>query len=265
MKNKSVIKILNSKTLGEVSSKFMLHNHDREHELLLFIRGDAKYYVEGSTFTLKPYNLAIAGSSDLHRVMHNPKKTYERISILLDTDFFTMNDCEMYEKIFKSGIHLIASNTVLNSGIYDCITKLTEHYKNGEALLVKCKTIELLYLLNKNLDDNLTDNEQQSVVIQRIISYIGDNIADNLDLKTLSKEFFLSPNHINRLFKNRTGYTVKKYVTKKRLLYVHDLCRKGKSLIEASKIAGFTDYSSFYRTCIIETGHTPKEEYKIYK
>ena len=36
-------------------------------------------------------------------------------------------------------------------------------------------------------------------------------------------------------------------------------------LIEASKLSGFTDYSSFYRTCIIETGHTPKEEYKIYK
>ena len=49
---------------------FQLHNHD-SYEIYMFLEGDAKYIVEGNTYSLEPCDMIIIRKHEMHRVFHN--------------------------------------------------------------------------------------------------------------------------------------------------------------------------------------------------
>ena len=50
-----------------------------------------------------------------------------------------------------------------------------------------------------------------------------------------------------RQFRKITGHTILSYIRNKRLIYANELIEKGYNKSEAALIAGFGDYTSYYR------------------
>ena len=241
---------------------FRLHNHKDTQEIFIFLQGDAEFLVEGTRYSLHPYDIILAQNFEMHNIHHNNPAIYERIVIDIDNSFFVKHNCESYKEIFTNrplGVNnCIPASAVIKYGIPDLLKRLflylNDSDDNGIAAL--SSIIELLYLLNRigtKTDKGSFHNDQ----IKDIILYINDHLTELLSLDDIASRFYISKCHLCRSFKKYTGYTVNQYVTHKRLLLVRELVSNGKSWIEASEGAGFGNYSNFYKIYCRTYGHSP--------
>ena len=103
-----------------------------------------------------------------------------------------------------------------------------------------------------------TDNK----LINEILTYINENICENLTLENLANRFFVSKYYLSHLFKTCTNFTLNNYVAHKKIIYADELIYSGKSAIESCFAVGFNNYSNFYRTYKKILGRTPGNKNK---
>lgn len=245
------------------NAKFCLHSHD-SYEILLFIQGDSRYVVEGNTYSLEPYDVMILRKNEMHRIYHNSESTYERCILMVEPEFFTEHNCKELEEEFlkktNGARNKIDAELCVSSGLYDAFLRLqkyTNNFKNLYTPIADALITEILYLINNVKlfsKDDTTDSQLKS-----IISYINNNYTDEISLNELAEQFFISKYHLCRIFKEGTGITVHNYITNKRLMRVKELKSEGYSMGEAAMLAGFGNYSSFYRAYQKNYGFAPSD------
>ena len=241
---------------------FYLHLHD-EYEIFMFLKGEAKYVVEGNYYDLEPNDIIVIKKYQMHRIYHNSCTPYRRFICMIKPAFFQADECQEYEEAFlnlseKIG-NKIDAETVISSGLLDIITRLKKYSESAgrySPVTLSAMT-EMLYLIN-NIKMNPTKNTI-SPRVKHIISYINNNFTKNITLDELEKQFYISKYHLCHLFLQSTGLTIHQFITKKRLALAKDLIDSGKSISEAARISGFNTYSSFYRAYVNEHNQAPKK------
>ncbi len=245
-----------------VNEKYYLHSHDYI-EILLFVSGDSRFNIEGTIYQLKPYDMMVVPSNDLHRVIHLSSAKYERYVIQFTNDFFSKNNCPQYAEVFKKENgrlqNYIPAEIVMKSGMDKVVKKATEYQLMGESPVANAAMVELIYLIKKNTGSATFEGEN-SQYVQRAIEYIGKNLTEELNIENISRACNVSAPHLRREFKKHMHTTIPKYVTYKRLILAKELCRMGKSMLEASQEVGFASYSSFYRAYVSEYKKTPRAD-----
>lgn len=251
------------------ASSFMLHNHNDMYEILMLLRGNCKFRVEGTVYYMQPQDIVIAQSYEMHMMCHEePISPYERIVITLHDSFFIKNDCEEFKKIFTNrplGVNNHMSAELVRRNHIPQIVQSIDKYLNeggsdsGIDVVIKSKIIELLYNLNR-ISIKSEKNSFCDERVKKILLYINDNITAPLTLDSIAEQFFVNKYHLCHMFKQQTGMTINRYITYKRILLVRELYTKGYSLIDASSEAGFGNYSNFYKMYLRETGKSPKAD-----
>lgn len=242
--------------------KFKLHNHIG-YEILVFLKGDADFIVEGNSYALKPMDIILTRNDEMHRILNTSHRTYERIVIHLQDSFFSDPMASQYTEIFlnrKAGeSNLIERDAVKKSGIFDILLRIEKYVKEQNPqneLVIRCALTELLHQLNElKTSGGIVQNE----TVKNIIEYINSHLRDDLTLDSLAEKFYISKYYLCRCFKQFTGFTVNRYITHRRIMLVRELHREGKSLSAASSEAGFSNYSNFYKAYVNETGYPPSE------
>ncbi|KUJ62736.1 AraC family transcriptional regulator [Flavobacteriaceae bacterium CRH] len=102
--------------------------------------------------------------------------------------------------------------------------------------------------------------------INNILSFIDENLDQDLTLETIAKIGNYSPFHLHRIFKAITNETINEYITRKRieksaLILLH---KREITISELSLQYGFNSNSSFTRTFKKFYGISPKEFRKTY-
>ena len=97
--------------------------------------------------------------------------------------------------------------------------------------------------------------------INKVLTFIDENLDSELSLETISNIAFYSQFHLHRLFKAMTNETLNSYITRKRvertaMLLIH---RKEYSVAEIAVKYGFNSDSSFSRTFKKIYGQSPSE------
>lgn len=242
------------------NDNFYLHNHDY-YEIYMFSKGDSEYLVEGNTYTLEPGDIIIIRRNEMHRVYHKSDAEYTRTVIEVYPAFFVENNCPEYEAPFyntEATGNKISAELARKTGLTDAIARL-RHYcrdtQDSDSPVCRSILVEILYLISR-ITTFLGDDTHDDLV-KRILLYINNNYTDSINLDSLSERFFVSKYHICKIFKNGTGHTVHSYVTRKRITRVRELRKQGKSISEAAYLAGFGNYTSFYRAYLKEYGVPP--------
>jgi AraC-type DNA-binding domain-containing proteins len=250
-----------------------IHHHDF-YELYYFISGDVKYLIEGKVYYLKPGNLVLINSKELHQaVINSGENTYERIVLWIDKAFLQQLSTSKTElaACFESD----DKRNVLEIGLEDqknirsLLNKIIslENYNGvGYELLYKVYIIELMIYIN-----NLAFNTQsggnieikKSKLIDHIIGYINNHIDEDITIDDIAKEFYISKFHLSRKFKKYTGTTIHRYIIQKKLIEAKELILKEMQIKDVYKQCGFGDYSNFFRAFKNEYGITPKQFYEV--
>ena len=249
------------------NKNFVLHNHENLLEMLIFISGDAEFRVEGAVYDLNPYDTVIASNYEMHRIIHHSDAPYERIVINIPVDFFADNNCEEFSGLFFNrapGEHnLISGAAAENTYFKNACERLVHYAENGESdIVLNCVIIEMISILFKCRDKSAAENSCGNKYIRDVILYINENLTGEINLDSISEHFFVNKSYLCRIFKKNTGYTVNRYITLKRLMYVRKLCTSGMPITAASVEAGFGSYSNFYKLYKKENGCSPSDKLK---
>lgn len=245
------------------------HNH-MFYEVFFFLSGDVTYIIEGKSYRIRPGDIVLINNRELHKTVVNPGKTYERYVIWLEPDFIKSlgEDTDLtlcFERSAESNYNILRPRTEF----YMAINKILSRIKNavcsngyGNRILHKCYLAELLVYLNRAFLDSKDEDIELDVVyndkVSNVIRYINDNLNEELSLEILATRFYVSKYHLLREFKKHTGYTIHKYIHKKRLIMARVLLKEELKVIEVCHKCGFADYSNFIRAFKNEFGCSPK-------
>lgn len=83
-------------------------------------------------------------------------------------------------------------------------------------------------------------------IIMQVVDYIEDNLNDNLSLDEVSEKVGYSKFHLNRLFSERVGCTLYKYIQTRRLtMAAEKLVNTSEPIIEIAYDANYDSQQSF--------------------
>ena len=246
------------------NENFHLHTHE-SYEIFLFLDGDSRYIVEQNSYSLKSGDMIIIRKHEMHRIFHNTPKFYQRIVLMVSPAFFERFNCPEYEGAFfkqPANIgHKIDTKLVHSSGLFDAFVRL-RRYSNDFTVsgpVTDAIVTEILYLINTI--STYSSADQTTERVRSVIAYINEHFTEEITLDQLQERFFISKYHLCRVFRQATGLTVHQYLRRKRITLVKELTTEGKNLTEAALLAGFNDYSAFYRAYKGEFEVSPEEDF----
>lgn len=97
-------------------------------------------------------------------------------------------------------------------------------------------------------------------VIREIQMFIRQHYADNISLNSLAEQFYLHPNYLSRLFKEKTGQNFIDYLTEVRMEKVKELLKNSdQKIVEICDLTGYDNPRYFSKVFKQYTGMTPSE------
>lgn len=146
---------------------------------------------------------------------------------------------------------------------------LSEQNKNdcGSELILKTLGMRLLVILLRATSQRETVREMgcinfesydKATIVNAITEFITTNYAEDLSLEIISKNMYLSPAYISKLFKEETGESPINYLIKIRLSRAKEFLTKGNLTIkEAAKAVGYEDAYHFSKLFKKHYGYPP--------
>ena len=122
----------------------------------------------------------------------------------------------------------------------------------------------LQQIVENVLAKNIFFTNFESCPFERIIQYISEHYQSSISLSKLSQIFFLSPNQIIRIFREKTGYTFHEYLVRFRLTKACELLQSSTESISAiGRVVGYDNNSQFSAIFRKIYGITPNEYRKL--
>jgi AraC-like DNA-binding protein/mannose-6-phosphate isomerase-like protein (cupin superfamily) len=254
--------------------EFEFHYHEF-NKIIIFISGNVTYLIEGKAYKLKPWDILLVSSSEVHKPLIDFSQPYERIVIWVNSRFLEQhnnNDCNLltsFELAVKQKFNMLRLSSDLLINIKHILSQLEDACKSsdfGSRILKNSLFLQLLVYLNRlymGMESNKELNDiEYDENIGAILDYINENISEELSIDSLSSKFYMSKYYLMHKFKKQTGYTVHNYILQKRLIMSNSLIKSGKSITQVCSECGFGDYSTFFRAFKKMFGVSPKKHYK---
>lgn len=236
---------------------FEYHYHDF-HKILIFLRGNVSYVIEGKQYDLKPMDIVLVQAGEIHRPVIHDTSVYERVIAYISPSFFEeyrqegtdLYQCFTHSRAQQTGlIRPLGHADSLVSICRDLASGFSDHQFASE-LYRKVKFLEFLILLNRIVREEpclYTKAMTSNPVVQNILKYINDHLTEeNLSIDEISQAAFLNRSYLMHLFKEETGYTIGKYISEKRLFLARSHILNGVPVTEACYRSGFKNYTAFY-------------------
>lgn len=164
------------------------------------------------------------------------------ISFLIELNS-CLKDLSLPEKELHSSLNQVLSSILLSQNYQGCTGCMTKYLD------------WLISLLNQFNEQSLGKD-----VIREIQIFIRRNYAENITLNSLAEQFYLHPNYLSRLFKEKTGHNFVEYLTEIRMEKVKELLiNSDKKIIEICDITGYDNPRYFSKVFKQYTGMSPRE------
>ncbi|WP_099468777.1 AraC family transcriptional regulator [Konateibacter massiliensis] len=243
----------------KTSKEFDFHYHDFD-KIIIFLKGNVTYFIEGKAYYLKPWDILLVNHHDIHKPIIDSTQEYERIILWIDNDYIaSQNDrssdiTTCFKLADERSFNLIRLDTKFQNRLKSIIKELELSLQSeefGSNLMSHALFIQFMVYLNRiflgslylKSDDSLKSDKQ----IEEILNYINEHITEELSIEYLSEAFFLSKYYLMHKFKKETGFTLHNYILQKRLMHSYHLIQNGVPVLKAAEQSGFNDYSSYLR------------------
>lgn len=244
---------------------FHFHEFDK---IVILISGSVNYMVEGTDYSLKPWDILLVRHHMIHKAVIDVSEPYERIIIYLDSAYVDrfapegrLMDCFAAAEQRRFCLMRPEESEIKElRGTLERLESTISDTAFGADLMRGTMLTQLMVQLNRIMQRD-TSRESSSVEynekIAAALSYINENLTKQLSVDELAAMSYLSRYHFMRLFKSQTGCTVHNYIRQKRLVLAARLIREGMSASNAAAECGFSDYSAFHRAFSQTFGVSP--------
>lgn len=251
-------------TLEPICDDFSFKSHSHNMvEVYYFLRGNARFVIEGNIFPLERGNILVIASGQTHNLLLEESAAYERIAILIDTMSVPKEFDIISEHIYggENLFELTKDEQIWFEQSFDLITKTPDEIQ--KKLVFSLATM-VFSLLSTKLT-RTTVPKVQDDMIKKAINYINKNLSNELSLEIIANALYCSKVSLNRKFREIMGCTLWEYVIRRRIYAARQRLFFGESVTDTYQKSGFNDYSSFFRAYKRIIGFSPSEDIKKHK
>ena len=243
------------------------HYHDF-HKLILVMGGNTKYLIEGREYELLPFDFVLINRFHIHKPVAEDTAEYDRMIIYLSDDFLKKYGLlDAFEKAHEIGSYVVRFPGDISAGIFEQFKAIEDDLAKQDTeyageLLTRIGVLKSIISFNKACiaeDFGFKPEARYNRKVIELITYINDNLGNELSIDFLADHFYMSKYHMMRIFKNETGYSIHQYISEKRILLARTLILGGMPATAACLECGFKDYSSFSRAFKNQLGLLPSE------
>lgn len=237
---------------------------DEDYEVYLFLRGDVTFSIDGRLYSLEPNDLLLISNCELHQVIVNSDRPYERIYLNFDKEYFSLFSGEDYalEAPFNNEIGIAKKNNkighqiVLKYGLDKMMEKMYELSQEGtpqSRVLRISLMLEILVALGQAsqesslLEESPGGKSGANEKIDDIIQYISNHLDERITLDDLVKRFYISKYYLCHEFRRITGVSCQEYIRYKKIQKARMMLLAEQPLGDVWFQLGFENYSTFYR------------------
>ncbi len=238
------------------------HFHD-EYELYFLINGETKYFIENEFFQLHKGNFIFVPKGVLHKTDSEDCLYNERILLSITERVFDESMLPVLEELSREKLFYVSANNlpVLERLLHKIETEHLSHNKHKKLMILNY-TRELLILICRHKITKKQELSDSDKFIIAIPEYIAEHLAENITLKSLSKQFAFSEEHLSRKFKSVFGVGLNKYISYMRVLHAEKLLTETDcSITEIASLCGFND-SNYFSTVFKKTLGVPPLKYR---
>ncbi len=266
-----------------MSDGYLIHSHPF-YELYYFSEGDVDYLISGVEYKLKPDTMVVIMPNEFHGIRVNSAQTYDRWTLHFDPDLLSVErrsfllsalpkpivgtesaEGEVAARVmprFLEEANKLGLRSAFES--FDTLPEMPEEIQRQmipifmEALLARLYTV----MARAPRAEEEKGKRRSSNIARQVTEYINMHFTEKLTLDMLSEKFYISKSHLNLSFRKATGTSVIDYLIYKRVSYAQQLLINGLFAAQAATLAGFSDYTSFYRAYVKHFDHSPNQDYR---
>ncbi|WP_099469092.1 helix-turn-helix domain-containing protein [Konateibacter massiliensis] len=246
-----------------------MHIHDC-YEIYYSISGGKRFLIDNKYYEIRPGDLFVINQYESHYIDQIDSMVHERIIISIHPDYMkqlsttTTNLDYCFSHRSSDFIHRIELTKEQQQRFIYYVHKIASLSGFGSDVLEQTAFSELLVMINSQFRvqcdlEESKDSYQYNSQVAEILEYINKNINNELTIKSLADNFYLSESYICRIFKAETGTTINKYLTARRISIAKSLLDVGLSVTEVCEKSGFHDYSNFLKAFTKAVGISPKK------
>ena len=256
---------------------FIPHSHP-ELEIGYFKSGSGIYTVKGRQYEIRPGDIFLFNSDELHKVTTvRPDEPMQTLAVLFQprlvwdalTDDFSDDLLAAFRSLGEAGKHRIdqthpAYETLIGqiAQIEAEWTKQSPYYRKA----VKNRILDFLITLSRSVDRQTKPDESDEAfrdvlpLINASVDEIEEHFCEELRIHDLAAKYGMSQNFFTSCFKKINGITPKAYINSKRIDKAIRLIRStDKSMLEIATLCGFNSSASFNKSFTKTTGKRPLE------
>lgn len=173
---------------------------------------------------------------------------------------FAKEEIKCFVEQFKENSHLLLHGNQKSAGRLEGIIKALDHECADSSCedqsMIEFSLCQWIMVINRL---GLPLSNKRSGMIGAVLDYLDGSFTENISQNELADRFHVSKFHLLREFKKHSGKTIHEYVVEKRMEFVKGRLEEGRSIMETSSLAGFSDYSLFYKAFLKYMGEAPKQ------
>lgn len=248
-----------------------VHHHDF-YEVYYLLGGKVEYWVDGRIIAMEPGDLLLINPLELHRPMVDPRSpVYERIVLWINREFLEnlhrdkMDLSRCFDTSLPTHTHLIRPEASQRGALTARMGELVREFYSsepGSQLAAYGLFLQFMVQLGRMAGQETAIGEEQSQLselVQKCLSYIGENLGQPMTLEQIAAHFYVSKYYLSHAFSREVGVSIYRYILLRRLLMARQLMAAGESAGQTCRACGFSDYTSFYRAFKSEYGISPRE------
>lgn len=249
------------------------HCHEDFIELSFVTSGSVDYLIEGEEYTLKKGQVLISNPGIYHKELFNSNTNCRELHLGI-TDINIFNNCKK-DFIDIGDKNVLTLNTYKDEILKTCqdIVDEQKNHKQTSPFMLKSLVMKVLVLLHREINEeipNLNSQEfsfksrEKKVLVESITKYLNENYTEDISLYTLSKNMYLSPVYISKIFKELMGDSPINYLIQIRLIKAKNLLEDSKLSIKTiAKMVGYNDPYYFSKLYKKYYGISPNKARKI--
>lgn len=260
----------------DIHFQMNFHSH-HGYELFFLHEGSGNYVNDGYVYPFQGNDLIIIEPHQIHKASPVFGKRFTRTVINFLPEFLTPDSKKLVADLFgkeckpeRRQINLCEEK---HAHVYVLLKQMHSEFTSRHTSFDQILSILLSRLLQEihrlyfvDPPSGESPSDRTNSIVNQVIHYLTRHYSDDIPLEELAKRFYISPYHLCRIFKKKTGETISRFILYTRIHQAkQELVFSDSSILEIATRVGFNSYSYFGLVFKQHEGMTPKEYRKKFK